>query len=77
MAGFGFNFGSEDFVVFDEFLLFIFENSSFILFISESYEGVADSFIFASRARNEACFSLDLSDVVLNVKGSGVSGQIT
>jgi len=76
VAGFGFSFGPENLVVLDEFLLFVFKDCSFIFFVGKGYKSVADSFIFASRARNEACFSLDLSDVVLNVEGSGASGQI-
>ena len=75
VAGLGFSFGPENLVVLDEFLFFIFKDSSFIFFIGKGYKSVADSFIFVSRARDEACFSLNLFDVVLNIKGSGALGQ--
>jgi len=76
MAGLGFSFGPVNLVVFDEFLLFVFKDSFFIFFIGKGYKSIADSFIFVSRVRDEACFSLNLFDVVLNVKGSGASGQV-
>ena len=76
MTSLGFSFGPEDLIVFDVFFLFVFKDSSFVFFIGKGYKSVADSFVFASRARNEACFSLNLFDVVLNIEGSGASGQI-